>query len=167
MQSPPQGKSGHWITLLQFDTMDHLDRWLQSPERLALIKESAPIVSALETHRVISPYAGWFASIARVANLPPAWKQSMITLLVLFPIVMLELKYLNPLTVGLGASLSTFIGNALSVALISFPVMPIAIWLLGWWLSPDPRNEPAATRYGTLLVILLYLIEIAIFWFFL
>lgn len=160
----PQGHGKHWITLLQFNTMENLDRWLQSKERQELLNESSTLISSLETHRVISPYSGWFASIAKVGELPPVWKQTMIVLLVLFPIVMFELKYLVPLTNSLNSSVGTFIGNAISVTLISFPMMPIAIWFLGWWLTSNSRKWSIV---GTFLMAVLYLVEIAIFWNFL
>ncbi len=160
----PKGRGKHWITLLQFDSMQNLEGWLQSPERKQVLQESAPLISSLEAHRVFSPYAGWFASIAKVGELPPVWKQTMLVLLVLFPIVVFELKYLSPLLSGLNSSVSTFISNALSVTLISFPMMPIAILFLGWWLS---TNSLKTTIRGTLLLGLLYLAEIALFWNFL
>jgi antibiotic biosynthesis monooxygenase (ABM) superfamily enzyme len=157
---PPTGMSKHWITLLQFDTTANLERWLESIERKQILDESTSFISSLESHRVISPFAGWFASIAKIGEIPPVWKQTMLILLVLFPIVMLELKYLSPLTSDLNSSVATFIGNALSVTLISFPLMPIAISLLGWWLM---ANDLKMNISGTLLVGFLYLIEIILF----
>ena len=167
IQSPNKNKEGHWITLLQFDTREHLDKWLESPVRQKLLQESLTLTSSLEVHRIISPYSGWFASIAKVAELPPVWKQTMIVLLVLFPIVMLELKFLSAITQGWNSSLATFLGNAISVTLISFPMMPIAIWFLSWWLVPHQRPQWKQTALGTLVVMALYLIEIVLFWNFL
>lgn len=167
MQSPITSGGVHWITLLQFDTPENLDHWLNSPERKTVLEEAKSLITSLESHRMISPYAGWFASVAKGGKLPPLWKQTMLILLVLFPIVMLEFKYLSPLTAGLNISLATFIGNAISVTLISWPMMPIAIWFLGWWLSPNSERRWQATFVGTFIVILLYVIEIAIFWNFL
>lgn len=163
VQSPSIGQGKNWITLLQFDSPENLDRWLASPEREQILSESKPMIASFESHSVISPYAGWFSSIAKRGELPPVWKQTMLILLVLFPIVMLELKFLNPLTTFLGPSLSTFIGNAISVTLISWPMMPIAIWYLGWWLAPEGKKLSKAVL-GTGVVLLLYLIEIAVFW---
>lgn len=163
VQSPSTGKSKNWITLLQFDTPENLDRWLSSPERQEVLNESKTLIASLESHRVISPYAGWFSSIAQMGELPPVWKQTMIVLLVLFPIVMLEIRFLNPLLTGLNSALATFIGNAISVTLISWPMVPIAIWFLGWWLTPK-SNKRSKTIVGTFLVVVLYLIEIALLW---
>lgn len=166
-QSPHQSQGKNWITLLQFDTLENLDRWLESKERQEVLKESENLITALESHRVISPYAGWFASVAKAGELPPLWKQTMLILLVLFPIVMFEFKYLSPLLKTMNISLSTFIGNAISVTLISFPMMPIAIRCLRWWLLPGDEKRLQKTVLGTVIVIFLYLIEIIAFWHFL
>lgn len=163
VQSPEDGK-GNWITLLQFDTPQHLDKWINSPERKQVLQESKHFIDSLETHRVVSPYAGWFSSISKAGKAPSAIKQTMIVLLVLFPIVMLELKWLSPFTASLNSSLATFIGNAISVSLVSWPMVPLCIKLLGWWLNPEGQKKRQANLFGTLLVIALYLIEIAIFW---
>lgn len=162
VQSPTQNQGRHWITLLQFDTPENLDRWLSSTERHQVLQESESLITSLESHRVISPYAGWFASLAKKGEIPPAWKQTMIILLVLFPIVMLEFKYLNPLTKDLNLSLATFIGNAISVTLLAWPMVPIAIWFLRWWLNPKCALK--TTLLGTALMLLLYLLSIALFW---
>lgn len=164
MQSPTQSWGINWITLLQFDTPENLDFWLNSPERKQILAEAETLISLLESHRVISPYGGWFASIAKGKMLPAVWKQTMIVLLVLFPIVMFEFKYLNPLTRGLNLSLATFIGNALSVLLILWPMTPIAIFFLRWWLTPKNTRNITNSVVGALVVLFLYLIEIIIFW---
>lgn len=164
VQTPKQGKAKNWITFLQFDTQANLDRWLSSPERKELLNEAKSLIESLDSHQVISPFAGWFASVAKEGVAPSVWKQTMIVLLVLFPIVMLELKFLPYLTGSLNPSLSTFIGNAISVTLIAWPLMPIAIPLLKWWLVPEEKEQTKINWMGTILLIILYLIEIAIFW---
>lgn len=163
VQAPTQGKSRHWITLLQFDTPENLDRWLTSPERLEVLESSKELIESIESHRVISPYAGWFSSLSEGAS-ASVWKQTMLVLLVLFPIVMFELKFLSPLIAPLNMSVGTFIGNAISVTLIAWPMMPVAIWFLGWWLLPEAEKNTRLTLIGTFLVIGLYLIEILLFW---
>lgn len=164
VQSPSPGKGKNWITLLQFDTPENLDRWLSSNERKQVLEESKSMISALDSHRVVSPFAGWFSSISKDIEAPAAWKQSMIVLLVLFPIVMLEMKFLSPFTTGLNPSLSMFISNIISVALIAWPTVPLAIRALHWWLLPGPNNRRLKNIAGTLVVMLLYAISIAIFW---
>lgn len=165
MQAPERVKEGNWITILRFDSTAHLDAWLVSKERKAILKESEAIVKELQSHRVVSPFSGWFAGLtATSGQAPPVWKQTMLVLLVLFPLVMLELKFLVPFTKGLNPSLATFIGNILSVSLVSWPMMPLAIWCLKGWLSPSSELSLTKNLIGTLGVMTFYLIEIAIFW---
>lgn len=99
-----------------------------------------------------------------MANVP-VWKQMMIVLLMLFPIVMLELIFLSPYLSTLHFSLATFIGNAISVALLSWPFMSIAIYCLNWWLTPINMTTGKSIA-GALLVIGLYVIEVVFFWYF-
>lgn len=166
VQAPTEVKSRTWITLLQFDSVENLDRWLTSPQRREVLQAAEPLVLALESHRVISSFAGWFAKVAPQGAMPPVWKQTMMVLLVLFPIVMLEMKFLVPWLKELNPSLSTFIGNAISVSLVSWPLMPLAINALRWWLQPPRSRAPALNIAGIAAVCSLYLIEIAFFWLF-
>lgn len=164
VQAPRSGQGSNWITLLQFDTPKNLDHWLASPERQKILLESQSLIDSLDSHRVMSPYAGWFTSVSKWGEGPPVWKQTMMVLLVLFPIVMLELKFLSPLIAGLNFSLATFVGNAISVTLVSWPLMPIAIRFLGWWLTPTAHKRIQVEVAGTLVMIALYCLEIGILW---
>ncbi len=152
---------GTWITMLRFDTPEHLNGWLLSKERKEILKESESMVEELQSHQVVSPFAGWFAGYGQA---PSVWKQTMLVLLVLFPIVMLELKFLSPVTSSLNSSLATFIGNALSVTLVSWPMMGLAIRLLHWWLNPHPDHKFRANALGLLAITGLYLLEIICLW---
>lgn len=163
IQSPSESQGKNWIVFLQFDTPENLDRWLASSERRQVLKEAQPLIAALESHRVISPYAGWFSSFAENGKEPAPWKQTMLVLLVLFPIIMSERKYLAPLIDILGSSLTVFIGNLMSVLLISWPLMPLVIRLLRWWLSPE-KETVVKTVMGTCLILVLYLLEVLLFW---
>jgi len=162
---PPRQKGGrNWITVLQFDTIENLEHWLESKERAQILQEGAPLIQSIEQHRVITPFGGWFPPLEHAKKATSVWKQSMVILLVLFPLVMLQVKFFLPLMQGVHRSLATFIANALTVAVIAWPMMPIAIWCLGWWLSPEGENYRRTTFIGTGVVLFLYAIEIALFW---
>lgn len=94
---------------------------------------------------------------------PASWKQSMVVLLMLFPIVMVELRFLLPALRGLDPVLGTFLGNAISVWLLSWPMMPIANRGLDWWLRPRPAAARRITPLGIALLLGLYMAEIAVF----
>ncbi|MEH3145651.1 MAG: antibiotic biosynthesis monooxygenase [Methylobacterium frigidaeris] len=137
VQAPLSPEVPYWTTLIRFESPAFLDAWLGSPERKAILAEAAPRMSTWQNHRMTGGFSGWFADAPRQAP-PPAWKQTCLVLLVLFPVVMLEIRFLSPLLSGLDVAVSTFIGNAISVSVVSWPLMAGAIVCLGWWLRPAP-----------------------------
>ena len=90
----------------------------------------------------------------------------MLVLLGLFPVVMLELRFLSPALVELGlhASLATFIGNALSVAATSSIAMPLFVRWFGWWLFPEDTSTLRATSKGVGILVVLFAVEVAALW---
>lgn len=158
----PHGKERAWITFLHFDTAENLDRWINSNERKAILAEASTMIRTLERHRLASPFGGWFKTLASKG--PPAWKQGLIVLLVLYPIVMLEIKYLNPHLVDLNKALGVFIGNFISVALVTWPLVPLAIYFFKDWLAPSEENPKKANFLGTLVILALFALEILLFW---
>jgi antibiotic biosynthesis monooxygenase (ABM) superfamily enzyme len=158
----PSRQQEFWTTLIRFATPGELDAWLASPERRRLVAESEPVVAAWSSRRLSQPFAGWFPAQETIPT-PPIWKQSMVVLLVLFPIVMLELRFLGPLTRGLNSVVATFVGNLISVGLLTWPVMPLANRALDWWLRPAGRPARWITPSGTVFLAALYVAEISIF----
>jgi hypothetical protein len=159
---------GNWITMLRFDNAKNLDKWLNSEERREILKEGEPFFEELQSHKVISPFAGWFGGLAKAGGEPPAvWKETMLILLVLFPIVLLEVKFLMPHITSIGIVLATFVGNAISVSLVSWPMMPLVIYFFGWWLQPDPAKKTLVNIQGAAIVLSLYALVIALFLLFL
>ena len=164
LQPPQSEKQGYWTTLLRFATPDQLDAWLASTERQQLVVESEAMVDSWENRRLPTSFAGWFPNDPAVGKAPAAWKQTMLVLLVLFPIVMLELRFLSPALNGLNPALGTFIGNAISVFLVSWPLMPLVIRPLAWWLQPKEAGSKWITAAGLAIVLGLYAAEIGALW---
>lgn len=162
LQSPSRGQE-FWTTLIRFATQDQLDAWLASPERRRLVAASEPLVEAWSSRRLAQPFAGWFPA-AEARGTPPNWKQAMVVLAVLFPIVMLELRFLAPLTRGFNAVAGTFVGNLISVGLLTWPAMPAANRALDWWLRPAQATARRITPLGAGLLIALYIAEIVGFY---
>jgi antibiotic biosynthesis monooxygenase (ABM) superfamily enzyme len=163
LQPPSSDRQDHWVSLLRFALPEQLDAWLASSERRNLVRESEALVESWQNHRLPTAFAGWFP--AEADGKPPAtWKQTMLVLLALFPIVMLELRFLSPWLAGLNPALGTFIGNALSVSLVTWPMMPLAIRALDWWLRPRKSGGPWITVLGIAVLLGLYAAELALTW---
>jgi uncharacterized protein len=164
LQPPISDKQRCWTTLVHFATPEQLDSWLASAERKQLLKEHEELVESWTARRLPTSFAGWFPDEDSGREPSTTLRQSMVVLLVLFPIVMAELRFLSPLLTGVPPAVATFIGNGISVGLIGWPFMPIAALLLSWWLSPR-KNTGATTRVaGYAVLIVLYGIEIAALW---
>ena len=161
VQPPIAGELG-WTTLMRFDTADQLDRWLKSPERAALVKESEALVEYAHLQRMGTSFPGWFPTDPKTGKGPPNWKAGMLVLLGLFPIVMLEARFLK---LPVNPSLGMFIGNVISVALTTYLTMPPFIKIFHWWLFPKSEaSKGAVNAAGTAVVFLLYAIAVAALW---
>ena len=116
LQPPIHGLQDNWVSLLRFDTAEHLNAWLESDARRDALEEVEAFIDKRE-QQVATAFSGWFTFGDATGQAPPSWKQSMIVLLTLYPIVMLEQMFLNPLLHSLDMAEAIFIGNALSVGL--------------------------------------------------
>jgi len=164
VQPPISGELG-WTTLMRFDSAQQLDNWLKSKERAALLREAEPLVDYAHLQRVDSSFPGWFPTDPATGKGPPNWKAAMLVLLGLFPIVMLEARFLSPHTAFLTPSPSMFVGNVISVAATTWLTMPLFIKALGWWLFPKPGPSKLRTEIlGTLLIFGLFALEVAALW---
>jgi antibiotic biosynthesis monooxygenase (ABM) superfamily enzyme len=161
IQAPVSQELPYWTTLVRFATPAQLDAWLASEARKTLLARGDSKTSTWKSRRMQSGFAAWFPGAGEDA--PPAWKQTMLVLLVLFPVVMLEIRFLSPHLAALPPAVATFIGNALSVALVSWPLMSFAVAGLGWWLKPPAGRRAPMEILGLATVLGLYAIEIALF----
>ncbi len=162
MQPPTAGETA-WTTLLRFDTIEKLNGWLNSAARAALLKESEGLVDRVLVHRVDTSFPGWVPRDPVTGKSPSIWKTASLVLLTLFPVVMLELKFLTPRLHALPPALGTFVGNAVSVALTTWPLMPLAIKAFHAWLFPE--NQPRwLVLASPALLIACYVAEIALLW---
>jgi len=166
LQPPQGGGEGHWVTILRYDSASHLEAWMDSRQRADLLAESRQFMEREELIRITTSFPGWVPVDPVSGQGPPNWKTAMLVLLGLYPIVMLELRLLNPVVSALGihGAMGTFIGNSISVALTSFLTMPRFVQTFNWWLFPGIASPRALTRRGVQIICLLYVLEVAVLW---
>jgi hypothetical protein len=163
---PPSEKDGPWTSIIRFDTEEHLEAWMAAPERAELLSESKAFIDQEQLMRLATSFPGWVPINPMTGKGPPNWKTSLLVVLGLFPIVMLEMRFLSPILAALSmhASLATFIGNCISVAATSFMTMPLFIRWFGWWLFADKKSAAWIEPTGLLLLIALFAVEIGALW---
>lgn len=158
---PIPGVQEEFLAIVRFDTEEHLNAWLDSPVRAGLVAEAVPLTDEMHARIVRSGFEQWFP--AEQGPQPPIWKQNMIVLLMLYPVVFLfGLLVHAPLLIGrlgLPFALALFLGNAASVLLLNV-LVPWASGRFAWWLRARRMKTDAA---GVALLAALYGAMIAAF----
>ena len=161
---PPLAGQDQWTTLLRFADEKSLKNWLSSDVRRSLLSQESQFVVGRTQQRLDSAFAGWLPEGPVGSQPPPDWKMSMLILLGLFPIVMLQLRFLNPVLADLPMSPGTFIANILSTLLITYLTLPLSIKVFGWWLFEKSPSSKLHDLKGVLVLSLLYVVELVAFW---
>jgi antibiotic biosynthesis monooxygenase (ABM) superfamily enzyme len=164
---PPAEKDGPWTTIIRFDTAEHLEAWMEAPERKELLAESKAFIDQEQLMRLATSFPGWVPINPVTGKGPPNWKTALLVVLGLFPIVMLEMRFLSPILAALGlhASLATLIGNIISVSGTTFLTMPLCIRWFGWWLFTEEKTPRWITPVGLGFVAALFAVEVGALWY--
>jgi len=157
-EPPIPGVQEDWLAILRFDTERNLQAWLDSPERKKLLEEAAPFLEEFHARVVRTGFEQWFPS-ADGGPAPAAWKQNMIVLLLLYPVVFLFGMWVQtPFLIGkagLPFWLALFIGNIVSVLLLNW-LVPWTSRGFGWWLAPVRNAGGRTSLAGAGMIALLY-----------
>jgi uncharacterized protein len=165
-EPPVPGVQDDWLSILRFDSEPHLQAWLDSPVRLKLIAEAEDFTEEFHARIARTGFGQWFAGAGSAAA-PPAWKQNMVVVLLLYPVVFLfGIWVQNPFLIKaarLPFPVALFIGNVVSVVLLNY-LVPWLSGRLGWWLVPTAERPMRVTLAGAALIAALYAVLIAVFW---
>ncbi len=166
LEPPIPGIQEDWLAVLKFDSSAHLQAWLDGPERARLLTETAPFTEEFHTRIAQTGFDQWFDVSAGAGSPVAAWKQDMVVLLLLYPIVFLFGTFVQTpwlmRRAGLPFAVALFIGNVVSIVLLGW-LIPLASRRLGWWLQPTAGGPARTAVGGTLLVLALYGVMVAAF----
>ncbi|MCW8279035.1 antibiotic biosynthesis monooxygenase [Pseudomonas sp. PCH199] len=131
--------------VLRFCTTEAMQRWLDSPQRQALVDEAVPMLADGDQTEVNPVNEFWFAPQADAASPPPRWKQAVVTLLVILPHTLLVPLIWGPL-LQLNALLSNYVVATFLITLtivlsVVYVFMPMATRLFAPWLSPSTQSK--------------------------
>lgn len=88
----------------------------------------------------------------------------MLILLGLYPIVMLEIRFLNPTLHGVPSAIANLIGNCISVALTTWVTMPLLIKAFTPWLFPKKETPSWVSPVSIAVLVAIFAIEVALLW---
>lgn len=164
-EPPVPGVQDDWLSILRFDSEAHLDAWLESPQRKALLAEAEAFTEEFHARVARAGFDQWFPEPGQGQPAQAVWKQNMLVLLMLYPVVYLfGIAVQNPLLtgwMGLAFPIALFIGNVVSVLLLNY-LVPWISGRFGWWLTPARPSAQVDGR-GAAILAVLYLAMIAAF----
>lgn len=137
---PADDRGTQWVTVVHFEDVPSLERWIQSAQRAEWISKLQSEVGEFDIQPLRGGFNPWFTDRSGAVGALPSWKMAMIVLLGLYPTAMLLNVFMLPHLSTLGFAVSRFIGNAISVALLQWAVVPAIKIPLRPWLE---ANSPA------------------------
>ena len=166
-EPPIRGVQDDWLSVLRFDSEANLEKWLASPERLQLLEEAKPFTEEFHARVARTGFEQWFQTAAGRSAAPPVWKQNLIVLLLLYPVVFLFGAFVQtPLLskwMGLPFAIALFVGNVVSIIILNY-LVPWTSARFAWWLEPAEAHRTKIDILGMALVSTLYLVLVIAFW---
>lgn len=83
-EPPVPNVQNDWLSILRFDSETNLQAWLNSPARAKLLEEADAFTEEFHTRIVRTGFDQWFTVGTADRPAPPAWKQNMLVLLMLY-----------------------------------------------------------------------------------
>lgn len=137
---PAEGEEIYTISL-HFRSLERLYSWSQSRQRQLLVDEIRPLLIDDDEVEVHQGNQFWFTPATAGSSQPPAWKQFLITLAVIFPSTNLVPWLWHLLLPSLDGTLfGHLLVDATIVALVVYLWMPLITRWLASWLTPANRH---------------------------
>jgi antibiotic biosynthesis monooxygenase (ABM) superfamily enzyme len=166
-EPPIKGIQDDWLSVLRFDSEANLEKWLASPERLQLLEEAKPFTEEFHARVARTGFEQWFQTTASKSEPLPAWKQNLIVLLVLYPVVFLFGAFVQTPVLsnwmGLPFAIALFVGNVVSIIILNY-LVPWTSTRFSWWIEPSGPHRMKIDIVGTALVSAICLALVIGFW---
>ena len=135
---PKESSHPEYITLVKFNNCENLKRWKESSN---LAKWLEPLPNLLISDTQAQERVGlelWFdrPNIPLRPKEPPFWKQLVIGVVCVYPLILVLMWALGPVMEGLPWRIALLINVVILSALLTYPVMPWVTRLLRPWLYP-------------------------------
>jgi len=129
-------KRGEYQTILRFDSTEHLDEWLESPRRRALLQEMTAIAH-VETSQRMTGLETWFELPRPTPSGPPRWKMVVTTFLAIYPISLAYGYLVAPHVAAWPVAVRALFLPVFAPILLTYLFMPVLTQrVLKGWLYP-------------------------------
>lgn len=139
---PKPNESPDYVTVLRFDNCHHLNNWLDSDLHQEWIERVKPLIQEPAKVQILTGLEGWFDLPSRpIQPPPPRYKMAVVTWLGVLITTTILSRLLAPLGVYLPAVLMPLISTGLTVAALTYLIMPNLTRLFYPWLYPKTQER--------------------------
>ncbi|MEG3863689.1 antibiotic biosynthesis monooxygenase [Microcoleus sp. herbarium12] len=134
---PRDGVCPEYVAILKFDRYTHLKQWIESDVRQQWLDRLEPLISKPEEVQTLTGLETWFTLSGQPRKSPPPrYKMALVTWLGVFVTVGVLSRFLPLILSAIPPLLSQIISSGLTVALLTYLVMPQLTRLFSRWLYP-------------------------------
>jgi len=130
-----------YVLIVKFDNYEHCKNWLTSSVYHNWMLKSEEFIAKRSQQHLPNGLELWFtlpkSSSLTSPNQPAYYKQVIVGVITVYPLILLAKLVLNPFLNGLPDLLSLFISVIFVSALLNYPVMPYLTQILNFWLYPS------------------------------
>ena len=139
---PSNHISSEYVVIFKFNNYNNLKKWEDSPIRERWIEKTGDFTEGTAHIHKLTGLEYWFALPKEpLQTPPPRYKMAVATFLALFPTINLVNLILNPLLGDFQGIFRLAISVMVTVALMTYLVMPLMTRLLAFWLYKNLQNE--------------------------
>lgn len=126
-----------YVVILKFDCYNNLKTWIESDIRQEWIERLQPLIEKPEAIQTLTGLETWFTLPDKpMKTPPPRYKIAVVTWLGVFFTISILNRLLVPLLAWLPVLLRTLLVTGLTVALLTYVIMPRLTQLFRKWLYP-------------------------------
>ena len=162
----PPGVLGKWMSIILFRTEPQLSAWLRSPQRTEVLPPvRSHLTKDFSVFATTTPLGTTVRNVDGKTEMTPSWKTAMLLLMVLYPMVMLQSKFVAPVIGKLGAQpwLSVWLSQVASVALMQWWLMPTVASWCHRWLDPVDGADLRISLRGAVVAVIVYAASLTVF----
>ena len=148
---PRDHQHPEYVVIVKFDNYDHCKNWLTSSVYQQWMQSAEEFIAQRSQQQLPDGLELWFTLPKSKFSNPPQpayYKQVIIGVITVYPLILLANLFLNPFLQGFPALLSLLISVIFVSALLTYPVMPYITKILSFWLYPSisKRTTKRANR---------------------
>jgi antibiotic biosynthesis monooxygenase (ABM) superfamily enzyme len=138
---PESDNEKHYRVITRFDTVENMRRWYDSAERQEKVAHLEPFQQQPAEIQHMTGFATWFTTpeIDGFTKPPPKYKMFVVVWIAVFFTVLPLIAALEPMTTSLPPLLASALLAAISVALMTWVILPSLTWVLRSWLYPKAK----------------------------